>query len=86
MVLDEPNSNLDSIGSNHVNAAVRALKARGGAAVIIAHRPAAIAECELLLMVEDGRQKAFGPRDAVLKAQVRNVAEIRPALKPGAGG
>ncbi|RMD94080.1 MAG: type I secretion system permease/ATPase [Alphaproteobacteria bacterium] len=82
LVLDEPNSNLDSFGSAMVNGAVRSLKERGGAVVIIAHRPAAIAECELLLMLEAGRQKAFGPRDEVLKAHVRNVARIRPGLKP----
>lgn len=82
LVLDEPNSNLDNRGSNHLNALVRAHKQRGGAVIIIAHRPSAIAECETLLVIEAGRQKAFGPRDKVLKEQVQNVAQIRPNLNP----
>ncbi len=86
LVLDEPNSNLDSFGGARLNAAIRALKARGGAVLIIAHRPAAIAECEMLLVLDAGRQKAFGPRDEVLKAHVRNVAQIRPVIGKGAGG
>ncbi|RMD49069.1 MAG: type I secretion system permease/ATPase [Alphaproteobacteria bacterium] len=81
LVLDEPNSNLDAEGSARVNQAIRAHKERGGAAVVIAHRPAAIAECDLLLLLEGGRQKAFGPRDRILREQVRNVAQIRPAVQ-----
>jgi ATP-binding cassette subfamily C protein len=80
LVLDEPNSNLDSVGTNALNAAVREIKKRGGSVVIIAHRPAAIAECDTLLMLENGSQKAFGPRDEVLQAQVKNVSQIKPNI------
>ena len=82
LVLDEPNSNLDSDGTNALNAAIRAIKQRGGSVVIIAHRPAAIAECDTLLILENGMQKVFGPRDEVLESQVKNVSQIKPNLSP----
>jgi ATP-binding cassette subfamily C protein len=82
LVLDEPDANLDSVGSARVNAAIRAMKERGGAVIVIAHRPAAIAECELLLTLDAGRQRAFGPRECVLGEQVRNSAEPRARLTP----
>jgi ATP-binding cassette subfamily C protein len=76
MVLDEPNSNLDSHGQDALNLAIRAAKAEGKSVVIMAHRPAGIAECDLILIVENGVAKAFGPRDEVLKAHVRNYAQV----------
>lgn len=84
LVLDEPNSNLDNEGSEAVNSAIKAFKGAGGAALIIAHRPAALRECDLLLMLEDGAVRAFGPRDAVMRDVVRNSAQIA-AVKPRAG-
>ncbi|PLS23013.1 type I secretion system permease/ATPase [Neptunicoccus cionae] len=83
LVLDEPNSNLDSVGSNALNDAIRTMKSEGKSVIIMAHRPAAIAECENLLVLENGMRKAFGPRDEVLKEQVRNVAQITDALQKG---
>ncbi len=79
LILDEPNSNLDSMGSTALNAAIRTMKAEGKSVLIMAHRPAAIQECDLLLVLEDGMRKAFGPRDQVLRDQVKNHTEL---LKP----
>ncbi len=76
LVLDEPNSNLDNDGTQALNTAIRTVKAAGGAVVVIAHRPAAIQECDLLLMLEKGEVRAFGPRDDVLRSLVRNHTEI----------
>ncbi|MDU8927616.1 type I secretion system permease/ATPase [Alisedimentitalea sp. MJ-SS2] len=83
LVLDEPNSNLDNTGSIALNKAIRAMKAKGGSVIIMAHRPAAIQECELLLVLEGGARKAFGPRDEVLRETVQNAAQIAAARKPG---
>jgi ATP-binding cassette subfamily C protein len=81
LVLDEPNSNLDSNGSAALNMAIRSAKADGKAVLIMAHRPAAIQECDLLLILEGGTRRAFGPRDQVLRDGVKNHTEIqRPAL------
>lgn len=85
LVLDEPNSNLDAVGSAALNAAIRDHKARGHSVVIMAHRPAAIAECDTLLYLEDGNSRAFGPRDEVLKSQVKNVAQITETMQRSTG-
>ena len=42
----------------------------------MAHRPAAIQECDLLLMLDGGHCKAFGPKDDVLKATVQNYQAL----------
>ena len=83
LVLDEPNSNLDMGGSAALNAAIRGAKAGGMAVLVMAHRPAAIQECDHLLVLEDGSCRAFGPRDQILRDEVKNHTEI---LKPGARG
>ncbi|MFQ5437783.1 MAG: type I secretion system permease/ATPase [Paracoccaceae bacterium] len=82
LVLDEPNSNLDSVGSDALNTAIRDMKAEAKSVIIMAHRPAAIAECDLLLVIEDGARRAFGPRDEVLKTEVQNHAQIAQAASP----
>jgi len=84
LVLDEPNSNLDNDGSTALNLAIKAVKAAGGAVLIMAHRPAAIQECDLLLVLHAGIQRAFGPRDAILREMVKNYADITGG--PGPGG
>ncbi len=83
LVLDEPNSNLDNDGSMALNLAIRAHKAEGGAVMIMAHRPAAIQECDTLLVLEDGTRRAFGPRDQVLREMVKNHTDIVRATGPG---
>ena len=83
LVLDEPNSNLDNEGSMALNQAIVAMKAAGHAVLIMAHRPAAIQECELLLVLEEGARRAFGPRDQVLKEMVKNHTEIAKSAGPG---
>lgn len=84
LVLDEPNSNLDNEGSMALNAAIKAFKAEGKCILIMAHRPAAIQECELLLVVENGMRRAFGPKEQVLKEMVQNHDQIRGGT--GGGG
>ena len=83
LVLDEPNSNLDSLGSDALNTAIRQTKAEGKSVIIMAHRPAAIAECDLLLVIEDGMRKAFGPRDEVLQSQIKNHQQIAGSIAKG---
>ena len=82
-ILDEPNSNLDNEGSNALNAAIKQIKSEGRAVLIMAHRPAAIQECDMLLMIDKGQQVAFGPRDEVLKAMVENHKQLRSAKSIG---
>ncbi|MFK7876101.1 MAG: type I secretion system permease/ATPase [Paracoccaceae bacterium] len=76
IVLDEPNSNLDNIGNQALNQAIRALKKESRSVMIMAHRPNAIQECDVLLVIENGMRMAFGPKDEVLKATVRNHKQL----------
>ena len=66
VVLDEPNANLDNDGDVALQTAIQAAKARGAIVIIIAHRPSALAACDKVLVLANGVQKAFGPRDEVL--------------------
>ncbi len=82
LVLDEPNSNLDAAGADALNQAVRHAKSEGKAVIIMAHRPAGIAECDLILIIEGGAVRGFGPRDDVLKQHVRNYAQVAGRISP----
>ena len=83
LVLDEPNSNLDNEGSEAVNHAIRSFKAENRSIVIMAHRPAAIRECDTLLMLENGVMRSFGPRGVVLRDVVQNHNDLNEIRPPG---
>lgn len=86
LVLDEPNSSLDNDGSIALNDAIREMKAAGGAVLIMAHRPSAIAECDLLLVLDHGTGRAFGPRDEILQRTVQNAQHIQTSALEGKTG
>jgi ATP-binding cassette subfamily C protein len=67
VVLDEPNSNLDAEGERALTQAIANVRARGGIAVVIAHRPSALAAVDQVLVMAGGEAKAFGPKDEVLR-------------------
>lgn len=83
LVLDEPNSNLDNEGSQALNHAIRQMKAERKCVLIMAHRPAAIQECDKLLVIEHGGRRAFGPKDEVLRDTVSNHQQINRNAAPG---
>jgi len=83
LVLDEPNSNLDNPGAEALNSAIQRMKANGKSVIIMAHRPAAIRECETLLVLKNGTVDAFGPRDEVLRKSVTNHESIGRAQTAG---
>jgi ATP-binding cassette subfamily C exporter for protease/lipase len=68
VVLDEPNSSLDEAGDAALAAALRDLKARGASVIVMTHRTSVLAMADKILMLRDGMQQAFGPRDDVLAA------------------
>ena len=55
VVMDEPDSNLDAEGTMALARAVEGHKKRGGAAVIVAHRHGAFAQCDTVYLMEGGR-------------------------------
>ncbi|MEO8685687.1 MAG: type I secretion system permease/ATPase [Devosia sp.] len=66
LVLDEPNSNLDTEGDAALSEAVLKARERGAIVIVVAHRPSAIATVDKLLLLQKGRQVAFGPKKEVL--------------------
>ena len=54
VVLDEPDSNLDAVGTMALARAVQGHKEQGGAAIIVAHRQSAFAQCDQVYLMEGG--------------------------------
>jgi ATP-binding cassette subfamily C protein len=84
VVLDEPNSNLDAEGEAALTKAIASIRARGGIAVVIAHRPSALAACDMVGIIQDGRMTAFGPKDEVLQQQLKQAGPSKAANRPAA--
>ena len=59
------------------------LWSRGRSVIVMTHRPAAIAECDLLMVIENGGVTALGPRDEVLRDKLRNAEPVRTAMRSG---
>jgi ATP-binding cassette subfamily C protein len=83
LVLDEPNSALDAEGSEALNAVVNTMKAEGKAVLIMTHRPTAISTCDNLLVVDQGKVAAYGPRDEIIKSMMKNAGDVQRAVGGG---
>jgi PrtD family type I secretion system ABC transporter len=66
VVMDEPNSNLDGEGEAALTEAIKAVRARGGIALVIAHRPSALVAVDLVAVIQNGRVTAFGPKEEII--------------------
>lgn len=66
VIMDEPNSNLDAEGEAALTEAILGIKARGGIAIVVAHRPSALAAVDLVAVVQNGKLAAFGTKEEVL--------------------
>jgi ATP-binding cassette subfamily C exporter for protease/lipase len=69
IVLDEPNANLDDAGEAALMQAVQALRAKGCTVVVISHRGGLVNLADRLLILNQGRIQALGPREALLARQ-----------------
>jgi ATP-binding cassette subfamily C exporter for protease/lipase len=74
LVLDEPNANLDEVGEAALFRALQQLKGKGKTVFLITHRPGALSLADRLLLLQDGRVRAFGTPAEV-------AALVRPAPK-----
>ena len=70
VVLDEPNSNLDTQGDTALNSAIQYMRSQGKTVVIISHRPTAMAAINKVLVLNGGQQEKYG-----LKEQVFNIGK-----------
>jgi ATP-binding cassette subfamily C protein len=86
IVLDEPNSNLDSEGDEALTRAVRGARERGAIVVVVAHRPVGIEAVDQLLVLKDGRMQAFGPKEQVLGQVLQRVPGPAPIKVVSEGG
>ncbi|RWM99721.1 MAG: type I secretion system permease/ATPase [Mesorhizobium sp.] len=71
VILDEPNSNLDAEGEAALTIAIQGVRARGGIAIVVAHRPSALASLDQVLVMANGRIQAFGPKNEILNKITR---------------
>jgi ATP-binding cassette subfamily C exporter for protease/lipase len=78
VVLDEPNSSLDEAGDAALIDALRGLKARGATVVVMTHRTSVLSAMDKVLLLVDGAQQAFGPRDEVMAALQKAQAQPQP--------
>lgn len=81
VVLDEPNSNLDTVGEAALASAIAQLKAQGTTVVLVTHRSSVLAQADKLLVLNEGRLQAFGASQDVLKA-LSGAANEQPREKP----
>ena len=58
VVLDEPNSNLDTEGEAALLEAIYGVKARGGVVIVVAHRPNVLAAVDHIVAMQNGRALA----------------------------
>lgn len=83
VVLDEPNSNLDDQGEGALAQALSELRAKGTTVFIITHRGSVLSQVDTLLVMKEGTQTLFGPKDQVLRelnsnAKAATAAHLQP--------
>jgi ATP-binding cassette subfamily C exporter for protease/lipase len=84
LVLDEPNANLDDEGESALLKSVELMKAQGKTVVLISHRPSVIKVADRLVILQDGKLVANGPRDGVLTALQQQRESAAAAALPTA--
>jgi ATP-binding cassette subfamily C protein len=77
VVLDEPNSNLDSDGEAALTQAIKAVRERGGIAIVVAHRPSALIAVDTVAVMRGGQLVSIGPKDEVLNKVVQMPTAAR---------
>lgn len=83
LILDEPNSNLDDQGERELVEAIYRIKASGAAVIIITHRTMVLNSVDKILVMKEGVQIGFGPKDQVL-AELMGAGQ-KPAVASSNG-
>ncbi len=83
VVLDEPNSNLDSDGEVALVNGLQRLKQKNTTVILISHRPSILNHVDKVLLLREGMVEMFGPKQEVMARLTRPVAQ-QPAVPPQA--
>jgi ATP-binding cassette subfamily C protein/ATP-binding cassette subfamily C protein EexD len=79
IVLDEPNSNLDSGGEVALMRALAELKRCRTTVVLISHRPTLVQIVDKVLLLRNGAVDLFGPSSDILSSLLQNAAPPSPS-------
>lgn len=84
IVLDEPNANLDQDGEAALIEAIRSVRARGGIAVVVAHRRSLLTVLDTVAILDSGRLRAIGPKADILRSLAERIddAPLQSKVKP----
>ena len=89
--IQRAHGNLVAAVDQPIAALIKDLRERGRTAIVMAHRPSAIQACDVLLMLDRGQPRAYGPKEEVLRQTTSNHAQLSntqraQAAPRGAGG
>jgi PrtD family type I secretion system ABC transporter len=82
IVLDEPNASLDRVGEAALLRALNSLKKLGTTIVIVAHHASMLGGVDKVLVLNEGRVSAFGPKNEVL-VHLSSGERAEPRSQPG---
>jgi len=76
VVLDEPNSNLDTQGEEALLGTIKKLKEKGSTVIIISHKTDVLHITDLIAVLKDGTLQMYGPTNDVLVKL--GLAKVQP--------
>jgi PrtD family type I secretion system ABC transporter len=85
VLLDEPNSNLDSVGEEALMRAIHQMRQEKTTVVVISHRMNILTGVDKIMLLTDGQVAQFGPRDQIIGQLTRPVPmqqQQQPAPRP----
>jgi PrtD family type I secretion system ABC transporter len=86
IVLDEPNASLDRVGEAALLRALNSLKKLGATIIIVAHHASMLGGVDKILVLNEGRVSAFGPKTEVMAhlSSGERAEPARPQARPRA--
>lgn len=86
VVLDEPNSNLDTPGEAALARALIRAKQKGITVVAVTQRPSLLTSVDKIMLIRDGTVQALGTRDEILPAITGRAANGAAPAAPALNG
>lgn len=85
VILDEPNSNLDTKGNEALANAILTLREQGSTVVVMAHRPSIIHAVNKVLILHEGKLARFGDKEDIFEQAKAGPAGASVVPGPGIG-